>query len=210
MTVVALGDGDGWIALFTLADTLRAQAGAVVGALRNMGRRVHLLSGDRPDIVARVARELKITTFLGGATPEDKLAYVQRLQQQGAVVAMIGDGINDAAGLAAANVSIAMGGGAAIACGNSDVVLLCGRLDALLAAVRASATALRVVRQNLAWAFAYNLAAMPLAALGYVSPLAAGAGMAASSTLVVANALRLLRPAPREAVTRMPLLAPAA
>ena len=209
VTVVALGNEDGWIALFTFVDPLRAQARAVVGALAGMGRQVHMLSGDRPAIVAHVARELGIATYLGGAAPDEKLAYVQRLQEDGAVVAMIGDGVNDAAGLAAAHVSIAMGGGAAIACGNSDVVLLSGRLDAVLAAVRVSDATFRVVRQNLTWAFAYNLAAVPLAACGYVSPLLAGVGMASSSMLVVANALRLLRHAPRPAAARLPLLAPA-
>ncbi len=130
--VVALGDERGWIALFTFADPLRAHAGTVVQELIGMGKQVHLVSGDRPEIVAHVARELGIAACLGGVTPDEKLAYVQRLQQDGAVVAMIGDGVNDAAGMAAAHVSIAMGGGADITCGNSDVVVLSDRLDALL------------------------------------------------------------------------------
>jgi Cu2+-exporting ATPase len=100
-------------------------------------------------------------------------------------------------------VSIAMGGGADIACSASDVILLSGRLDALLVAVRTACATLRIIRQNLAWAFAYNLVAIPLAACGYVTPLLAGAGMAASSMLVVANALRLLRHAPPQ-TTSMP------
>ena len=206
VSVVALGDERGWIALFTFEDPLRAHARIVIRELLAMGKRVHLLSGDRAQIVAHVAHELGITAFVGGATPDGKLAYVQRLQHNRAVVAMIGDGVNDAAALAAAHVSIAMGGGAAIASGNSDVVLLSGRLDALLAAVRVADTTLRIVRQNLAWAFAYNFAAIPLAACGYVSPLVAGIGMATSSTLVVANALRLLRhaPAPASVVVEQP------
>jgi Cu2+-exporting ATPase len=208
VTMVALGDEHGWIAFFTFVDPVRAHAGMVVRELIRMGKQVHLVSGDRPQIVAHIARELGISALRGGATPDEKLAYVQRLQQDGATVAMIGDGVNDAAGLAVAHVSIAMGGGADITRGNSDVILLSNGLDALLTAVRKARAALRVIRQNLAWAFAYNLVAIPLAAGGYVSPLLAGVGMAASSMLVVANALRLLRHAPRLPTTlRIPRLA---
>jgi cation transport ATPase len=104
---------------------------------------------------------LGIAAVLGGATPHDKLDYVQRLQRDGTIVAMVGDGVNDAAGLATAQVSIAMGGGADIACSNSDVILLSGRLDALLTAVRTAHATLRVIHQNVAWAFIYNLVAIP-------------------------------------------------
>jgi P-type Cu2+ transporter len=207
VTAVALGDERGWIALFTFADPVRAHARSVVHELTAMGKTVHLLSGDRPQIVAHVARNLGIAAQLGGVTPDAKLAYVQRLQAAGAVVAMIGDGVNDAAGLGAADVAVAMGGGADITCGNSDVILLANQLDALLVGVRKARASLRVIRQNLAWAFAYNVVAIPLAACGYVSPLLAGVGMAASSTVVVANALRLLRHAPRTAATRAARLA---
>lgn len=199
VTVVALGDEHDWIALFTLADPLRPHARALVQELGQMGKQVHLLSGDRPQIAGHIARQLGIAAGLGGATAHDKLDYVQRLQRDGAIVAMVGDGINDAAGLATAQVSIAMGGGADIACSASDVILLSGRLDALLTAVRAADATLRVIYQNLAWAFVYNLVAIPLAACGHVTPLIAGAGMAASSLLVVANAMRLLRHAPARA-----------
>ncbi len=196
VTVVALGDERGWIALFTLADPLRPHARILVRELMQLGKHVHLLTGDRPQIAQHIARELGIAAVLGGATPRAKLDYVQRLQRDGAIVAMVGDGINDAAGLAAAQVSIAMGGGADIACSNGDVILLAGRLETLLAAVRAALATLRIIHQNLAWAFVYNLVAIPLAAFGYVAPLLAGAGMAGSSLLVVANALRLVRHAP--------------
>jgi Cu2+-exporting ATPase len=199
ITVVALGDEHDWIALFKLVDPLRPYARSLVRELSQMGKQVHLLSGDRPQIVRRIARGLGIEQVLGDASAHDKLDYVQRLQREGAIVAMVGDGINDAAGLARAQVSIAMGGGADIACSASDVILLSGRLDALLTAVRIAHATLRVIHQNLAWAFVYNLAAIPLAACGYVTPLIAGAGMAASSLLVVANALRLLRHAPARA-----------
>ena len=196
LTAVALGDERGWIALFTLDDPLRLPARRVVLELVRMGKEVHLLSGDRPQIASHVAGALAIANVRGGATPRDKLDYVQNLQRGGAVVAMVGDGVNDVAGLAAAQVSIAMGCGTDIACSASDVILLAGRLDALLTAVRTAHRTLRVIRQNLTWAFAYNMIAVPLAACGYVTPLIAGAGMAASSLLVVANALRLLHPAP--------------
>ena len=208
-TAVALGDERGWIALFTFADPLREHAREVVGELTAMGKKVHLVSGDRPQIVAHVAHQVGIAAQLGGVTPDAKLAYVQRLQSAGAVVAMIGDGVNDAAGLAAADVAVAMGGGADIACGNSDVILLSNRLDALLVGVLKARAGLRVIRQNLAWAFAYNVVAIPLAACGFVSPLLAGVGMAASSAVVVTNALRLLRQRRSAVETRAPLLAPA-
>ena len=207
VSVVALGDARGWIALITFADRPRPYARTVVRELARMGKRVHLVSGDRPQIVRYTARQLDIASVLGGATPRDKLDYVRGLQRNGAIVAMVGDGINDAAGLACAQISIAVGGGADIICGNSDVVLLSGRLDALLVAMRTARATLNVIRQNLAWAFAYNLLAIPLAACGYVTPLLAGVGMAGSSMLVVANALRLSRHAP---VQNVPVpLAPA-
>ena len=206
VSVVALGDARGWIALFTLADQLRPYARAVVRELTRMGKRVHLVSGDRAQVVEHTARQLEITAVCGGATPDGKLDYVRQLQNGGAVVAMVGDGINDAAGLALAQVSIAVGGGADIVCGASDVVLLSGRLEALLVTIRTARATLRVIRQNLAWAFAYNLTAIPLAACGYITPLLAGVGMAGSSMLVVANALRLSRqgPAPNALVHMLP------
>ena len=192
-TVVMLGDEQGWLAQFTLADRVRPAARELVAALRKGGLRLHLVSGDRFASVQHVARELDIDCVRAVATPADKCAYVQRLQQNGALVVMVGDGVNDAAGLGAAQVSVAMGGGADVASGNSDVVLLDGRLDGLATAFDTARRALRIVRQNLAWAFAYNALAIPLAACGLVTPLLAGVGMATSSALVIANALRLLR-----------------
>ena len=209
-TLVALADESGWIALFTFTDPLREHARHVVAELTMLGKAVHLLSGDRPQIVAHVARQLGIAAHTGGSTPEGKLDYVRELQRRGAVVAMIGDGVNDTASLAAADVAIAMGAGAEVARCNSDIILLCNRLDALLTAVRTTRATLRIVHQNLAWAFAYNIAAIPLAASGMVSPLIAGAGMAFSSALVVANALRLLRNRQPRAAIRTTQLAPAA
>ena len=192
-TVVMLGDEGGWLAQFTLADHVRSGAAALIADLKRSGLRVHLVSGDRVASVHYVAREIGIEQVLAAALPADKLDYVQRLQNAGGVVVMVGDGVNDAAGLGAAQVSVAMGGGAEVAAGNSDVVLLGGRIEALQPAFAGARRALQVIRQNLFWAFGYNALAIPLAACGLVTPLLAGIGMAASSALVIANALRLLR-----------------
>jgi Cu2+-exporting ATPase len=195
--VVYLGDASGWIARIELADSLRASARELVARITAAGLRVHLLSGDRAASVAQVARALGIEAVRAEASAADKCEYVRQLQRRGGAVVMVGDGVNDAAGLSAAQVSVAMGGGAEIASGNSDVVLLGGRIESLGTALDASRRALRVIRQNLAWAFGYNALAVPLAACGAVTPLLAGIGMAASSALVIANALRLLRLDPR-------------
>lgn len=193
VTVVALGDEHGWIALFTLGDPLRRNARTLVRELERRGKTVCLLSGDRPQAAQHAARQLGIDTVHGGSSPAEKLDVVRALQARGAVVAMIGDGINDAPVLAQAQVSVAMGGATELAQVNADMILLSERPEHLLEAVDTAAKTMRVIRQNLAWAAAYNAAALPLAILGYVTPLVAGTGMALSSLAVVANALRLLK-----------------
>jgi len=199
-TVVALGDTNGWIALFMLDEAVRADAQDVVDALQAAGRRVHLLSGDRTSRVLRLAGDLGIAYALGDARPEDKLNYVRALQQSGKVVAMIGDGVNDAPVLAQAQVSAALGGGTQLAQLSSDIVLMSERLEPLLIGVDTARRLSRIVRQNLAWAIAYNAIALPLAVTGQVTPLLAAAGMSLSSLTVVLNALRLVsRPRPRAA-----------
>ena len=206
--VVALGDVNGWLALFTLGDPLRRHARMLVRELQAPGATVCLLSGDRAAQVAHLARELGIARAYGGATPQGKLEFVRALQQQGAVVAMIGDGVNDAPVLAQAQVSVALAGGTRLAQISADMVLMSERLDTLLDAVRTARRTLRVIRQNLAWAVVYNAVALPLAVLGHVTPLVAGVGMSLSSLAVVLNALRLLRPEDPEPVAdRMPALA---
>ena len=192
-TVVALARDGAWLAAFVLEDEPRADAAALVRELERLGREVHLLSGDSPEAARRLARRLGIATVHAGASPEEKLAYVRALQERGAVVAMAGDGVNDAPVLARAQVSIAMGEGAQVAQAGADMVLLSGRLAALAQGVRTSRAAWSVIRQNLAWALAYNVVALPLAVAGLVTPWIAGIGMAASSLLVVLNALRLTR-----------------
>jgi Cu2+-exporting ATPase len=190
-TVVALANARGWLALFRFTDRLRPHAAAMLAELRHSGARLTLLSGDTAVAVAEVARQLGIGDARGGCTPEAKQAFLAELQAGGAVVAMVGDGVNDAPVLAQAQVSIAMGGGTDLARQQADIVLLSEDLMALAQGVRLARKALRVMWENLAWAFAYNLLAIPLAMLGVITPWMAGIGMSASSLLVVLNALRL-------------------
>jgi Cu2+-exporting ATPase len=193
VTAVALGDEHRFIALMTFGDPLRAHARAMVHELHEMGLSVSVLSGDRQVFVDHVARQLGISHARGDAAPHDKLHFVQELQAAGAVVAMVGDGVNDAPVLAGAQVSIALGNGTQLAQSSADLILLSQQLDALVAAVRIARRTRTVIRQNLASAIAYNALAVPLAAFGYVTPFIAALGMSSSSLLVLGNALRLLR-----------------
>ncbi len=188
---VALADESGLIAWFALADTPRQDAAASVAALQALGLRLHLLSGDGDATVKAIAQQLGIREWHAGALPEDKLAFVRALQNDGRIVAMVGDGINDAPVLAGAQVSIAMGEGADVAQAAADMVMLGGRLATLADGVALARKTQRIIRQNLGWALGYNLIAIPAAALGHVTPWIAGIGMSASSLLVVLNALRL-------------------
>ena len=192
-TTVWLGDESGWIAVLRLGDALRSEATRAVAALQARGLRLHVLSGDTGRIAKRVARELGIARVEARATPERKLAYVRELQSRGARVAMVGDGINDAPVLGQADVSIAMGGGADLVQVRADAVLLSDSLSDLAAAVQIARRTRGVIRQNVAWALAYNALVIPLAFAGAVTPLVAGVAMSSSSLLVVANALRLCR-----------------
>ncbi len=188
---VALAADNELIAWFALADTPRADAPAALAALQRQGLRVHLVSGDAEAAVRATALQLGIDEWHAGALPEDKLAYVKTLQQQGRIVAMVGDGINDAPVLAGAQVSIAMGEGADVAQAAADMVMLGSRLATLSEGVALARKTQQIIRQNLGWALGYNLIAIPAAALGHVTPWIAGIGMSASSLLVVLNALRL-------------------
>lgn len=195
-TQAALGGEDGWMAVFALADTPRAGSRSLVEALQRSGRKVVLLSGDHEDAAVRLAQELGIEEVKAEATPAEKLAYVRRLQEQGAVVAMVGDGVNDAPVLAGAAVSIAMGGGTQAAQGSSDMILLSDRPEHLAVAFETAARTLRVIRENLIWAVVYNAVVLPLAIAGFVTPWLAGLGMSTSSLAVVLNALRLAKQVP--------------
>ncbi len=193
-TVVTLADDDGALALLRFSDAIRPEAKALVSQLTAVGRRVILLTGDAEGVARQVAAELGIAEIHAGMSPQDKHAFVAELQAAGAVVAMLGDGINDAPVLARAQVSIAMGDGAQLARAQADFILLSENLDHLRRGVRRAGFALKIIRQNLGWAFAYNIVALPLAVAGYVTPWLAGIGMSASSLLVVLNALRIQRP----------------
>jgi Cu2+-exporting ATPase len=190
-TCVYLGAEGEWLACFELADSLRADAADVVAYFRAHGKKVILLSGDEQAVAVRVAAGIGMDEVQGGVLPQQKLAFVQALQAEGAVVAMVGDGINDAAVLRGADVSFAMSNGAVLAQTHADAVLLSPRLSAVVDAARTAAQAMHVIRQNLLWASIYNITAIPAAALGWINPWMAGVGMAASSALVVLNALRL-------------------
>lgn len=188
---VNLADECGWLATFELQETLRPEAAAVVQVLQQRGLNVQVLSGDAPLAVARVAESLGIHDHRGACSPQDKLQVLQSLQKQGRRVAMVGDGLNDGPVLAGADVSFALGQAVALTQSQADMVLMSGRLDALAPTLQRSRQTLRVVRQNLGWSLAYNVACIPLAWAGWLPAWAAGLGMALSSLLVVLNALRL-------------------
>ena len=200
-TVVWLCDEAGWIAAFRLGDSLRPEAGAAIGRLRGQGYRVHLLSGDDEAVARRTATLLGIDLVRAPASPADKQAYVQALQADGARVAMVGDGVNDAPVLAQADVSVAMGGGSDLARIRADAVLLSDSIADLAAGIAVARRTQSVIRQNLTWALAYNLLVLPLAFAGWVTPWIAGIGMSASSLVVVLNALRIRRAISRKATT---------
>ncbi len=192
-TVIALGSAQGWQAFFRLSDSLRPEASAMTAKLIAAGIKLSIFSGDAPAAAARVGAALGIADARGGLSPEDKHAALKALQAAGETVVMVGDGVNDAPVLAQAQVSIAMGGGADLARANADVVLLGNDLQALPEGLALARRTVRIVKQNLVWAFAYNFLAIPLAMAGWVTPWMAGIGMSASSLLVVLNALRLQR-----------------
>jgi len=190
-TAVAVGwDGSGR-GILVIADTVKPTSTEAIRQFKRLGLTPVLLTGDNQTVADRIADEVGIARVFAEVLPEGKVATVQRLQSEGKIVAMVGDGVNDAAALATANLGLAMGTGTDAAIQAADITLVRGDLRAAADAIRLSRKTLATIKTNLFWAFGYNIAAIPLAALGLLNPMIAGAAMAFSSAFVVGNSLRL-------------------
>nr|WP_276321548.1 heavy metal translocating P-type ATPase [Microbacterium oleivorans] len=190
-TVVAVARDGVYLGAIMVADTVKSSSGEAIARFRELGLEPILLTGDTESSAARVAAEVGISRVEAGVTPAGKLDTIRRLQCEGRVVAMVGDGVNDAAALAAADLGIAMGGGTDAAIAASDITVVSGDPIVVADAVRLARRTLGVIKGNLFWAFAYNVAAIPLAMAALLNPLVAAAAMALSSVFVVTNSLRL-------------------
>jgi len=190
---IYLAEQNNLLAVFTLSDGLRPEAQSLIQALAQRGLHTSIVSGDHESGVRAIADTVGVDEYRAGYAPTDKLEHIRQLQEKGATVMMVGDGINDAPVLAAADISVAMGEGAQLAMSRADFILMSGSLSVLVDGLNIARRTMRIIRQNLAWAVVYNLSALPLAAAGMVPPWLAALGMSTSSLVVVLNALRLTR-----------------
>lgn len=204
---VFLADEQGWLATFDLQEAIKPNVAQTIQQLQAMHLQVELLSGDQAHTVQNLCHAVGIAAFAAACSPNDKLLRLHALKQQGKKVLMVGDGLNDGPVLASAHVSIAMGKGVPLTLAHADYILLNGDISQIPALIRHAQQTMRVIKQNIAWALVYNLVCIPLAFTGVLSPWLAGLGMAVSSLIVVANALRLTNFAASSAATTSTLVA---
>ena len=181
------------VGTLTVQDTVKPTSAEAIRELQELGLTPILLTGDTKETAEHVAAEVGVEHVMAEVYPEDKIAEIRRLQDAGEVVAMVGDGINDAPALAQADLGLSIGTGTDVAIEASDLTLVSGDLRAAADAIRLARRTLKTIKENLFWAFAYNVAAIPLAVAGLLNPMIAAAAMAASSLFVVGNSLRLRR-----------------